>query len=137
MGRKWLLPILIFIGIFVFSSQGLKGGPEISAQETAQLMKGEPRPVLIDLRDRADYEQGTIPGAISLPAAQFRAQVESLKLPKTDPVVLYGADDARARDATKHLYESGYQGALTLKGGIAAWRAAGLPVSKPQAATQP
>ena len=133
MARKWLPAILIFIAVFVFSSQGLKGGPEISAPETAALMKGEPRPVLIDVRDRADYDQGHLPGALSVPSAEFKDRLESLKLPKFDPVVIYGADDARAREATKHLYESGYQGALTLKGGIAAWRAAGQAVAKPQA----
>jgi rhodanese-related sulfurtransferase len=134
MARKWLLPILIFIGVFVFSSQGLKGGPEISAQETAALMKGEPRPVLIDLRPGADFEQSHIPGAINVPAAQFRERLTNLKLPKTNPVVLYGVDDTQSRDATKYLYENGYQGALTLKGGIAAWRAAGQAVSSPQPA---
>lgn len=137
MARKWLLPILIFVGVFVFSSQGLKSGPEISVQEMAQLMAGEPRPVLIDLRDRAGYDDGHIPGALSVPAALFKEQLESLKLPKLDPVVLYGGDDKLARDATKHLYENGYQGALTLKGGIAAWRAAGQSVAKPQTAAKP
>jgi rhodanese-related sulfurtransferase len=137
MGSKWLLPILIFVGIFVFSSQGLKGGPEISVQDTAKLMQGEPRPVLIDLRERAAYDDGHIAGAISVPAADFKEQLQSLKLPKIDPVVLYGADDTPARDATRHLYENGYQGALTLKGGIAAWRAAGQAVTKPQARAKP
>lgn len=137
MARKWLIPILIFIGVFVLSSQGLKSGPEISAQETANLMKGEPRPVLIDVRDRADYDQGHLPGALSVPSAEFKERLEGLKLPKVDPVVIYGADDARARAATRHLYESGYQGALTLKGGIAAWRAAGQTIAKVQSPAKP
>ena len=132
MARKWLIPILIFIGIFVLSSQGLKGGPEVSVKDAAALMKSDPRPVLIDVRERADYDTGYIAGAISVPSAEFKARLEGLKLPKIDPVILYGTDDARARDATKHLYESGYQGALTLKGGIEAWRAAGQPVAKPK-----
>ena len=130
MGRKWLIPILILIGVFVFSSQGLKGGPEVSVTDAAALLKGDPRPVVIDLRTRMDYEQGHLAGAISVPAAEFKERVESLKLPKIDPVILYDSDEARARDATRHLYESGYQGGLTLKGGIDAWRAAGQPVQK-------
>jgi rhodanese-related sulfurtransferase len=132
MGRKWLIPILIFLGVFIFSSQGLKGGPEVSIKEAAALLKGEPRPVLIDLRERVDYDQGRLPGAISVPFAEFKTRLESLKLPKVDPVVLYGTDDARTREATRLLYESGYQGALTLKGGIEAWRAAGQTLEKPQ-----
>jgi rhodanese-related sulfurtransferase len=137
MARKWLLPILIFIGVFVFSSQGLKGGPEISVQEAAALMRGEPRPEILDLRERADYDQGHIAGAISVPAAEFKERLADLNLPKTGPVVLYSADDARARDATRLLYESGYQGALTLKGGIVAWQAAGQALAKSPAEAKP
>ena len=134
MARKWLIPILILIGVFVFSSQGLKGGPEVSVTEAAALMKSDPRPVLIDVRERADYDQGHITGAIAVPFAEFKSRLESLKLPKIDPVILYGGDEAQVRDATRLLYESGYQGALTLKGGIAAWRAAGQAVAKPPVA---
>jgi rhodanese-related sulfurtransferase len=134
MERKWLIAIIIFIVVFVFSSQGLKGGPEVSVKETVALLKGDPRPVLLDLREPADYEQGRLPGALSVPHAEFKSRLESLKLPKVEPVVLYSNDDTHARDATRLLYESGYQGALTLKGGIDAWRAAGQALEKPQAA---
>ncbi|HTE13976.1 MAG TPA: rhodanese-like domain-containing protein, partial [Burkholderiales bacterium] len=123
MGRKWLVPILILIGVIAFSSQGLKGGPEVSVKDAVGLMTGEPRAIVIDVRERADYDQGHLPGAISVPFAEFKDRLQHLKLPKIDPVVLYSNDDARARDATRILYESGYQGALTLKGGIDAWRA--------------
>ena len=130
MARKWLIPILILFGIFVFSSQGLRGGPEISVKDAVGLLKGDPRPAVIDLRERADYDQGHLPGAICVPFAAFKDRLESLKLAKSDAVVLYSTDDARARDATKHLYDNGYQGALTLIGGIEAWRTAGQPLEK-------
>jgi rhodanese-related sulfurtransferase len=130
MARKWLIPILILFGIFVFSSQGLKGGPEVSVMDAVGLMKGDPHPLVVDVRERADYDQGHLPGAISVPFAEFKDRLQSLKLPKFDPIILYGTDDANAREMTKHLYESGYQGALTLKGGIEAWRAAGQVLAK-------
>ena len=137
MTRKWLVPILIFIAVFVWSMQGLKGGPEVSTNEAVALMKGNPRPVVVDVRARADYDQGHLPGALSVPFAEFKARLESLKLPKFDPVILYSSDDTQARDATRILYESGYQGALTLKGGLDAWRAAGQVVVKPQSSPPP
>ena len=130
MARKWLIPILIVIGVFVFSSKGLKGGPEISVKDAVALLKSEPRPVVIDLRSSADYDQGHIASAICVPVAEFRNRLESLKVSKTDVVLLYSADDAHARDVTRHLYESGYQGALTLIGGFDAWREAGQAVVK-------
>lgn len=137
MSRQWLIAILIFVVVFVFSSQGLKGGPEVSITEAVGLLKGNPRPVVIDVRDSADYELGHLPGAISAPFAEFKDRLQALKLPKGDLVVLYSADDAHARDATRLLYESGYHGALTLKGGIDAWRAGGHAVEKPQPARKP
>lgn len=132
MARKWLIPILILIGVFVFSSQGLKGGPEISVMDAMGLLKAEPRPALIDVRERTDFDQGHLPGAVSVPFTEFKDRLESLKLAKVDLVVLYSGDDARARDATRLLYDSGYQGALTLKGGIDAWRTAGQALVKTQ-----
>ena len=51
MARKWLIPILILIGVFVFSSQGLKSGPEVSVKDAIGLMKGDPRPVVIDVSE--------------------------------------------------------------------------------------
>lgn len=130
MARQWLIPILIMVAVIVFSSHGLKGGPEVSITDAAALMKGAPRPLWVDLRERTAYDQGHIAGAISVPDAEFKTRLENLKLPKYEAIILYGADDVRAREATKHLYENGYQGALTLKGGIDAWRAAGQPVVK-------
>jgi sulfur-carrier protein adenylyltransferase/sulfurtransferase len=132
MGRKWLVPILIMVGVLVFSSHGLKGGPEVSVKDAVALMKGAPPPVIVDVRERAQFDQGHLPGAISVPLAEFKTRLDSLKLPKIDPVILYSSEDARARDATRILYESGYQGALTLIGGIEAWRAAGQVVDKPK-----
>ena len=130
LARKWLLPVLIFFAVFAFSMQGLKGGPEVSVKDMNGLMKGEPRPVIIDLRNEAEYRLGHITGAISVPQAEFKARLDGLKLSKTGVVVLYGTGDAEARAMTRHLYETGYQGALSLKGGIDAWLAAGQVVTK-------
>ena len=112
--------------------QGQKGGPEVSVKDMNALMKDEPHPVIIDLRNEAEYHLGHITGAISVPQADFKARLDGLKLPKTGVVVLYGAGDAEARAMTRHLYETGYQGALSLKGGIDAWLAAGQAVTKKQ-----
>ena len=132
MGRHWLIPLLIVVAVIVFSSHGLKGGPKISVKDAATLIKNEPRLVIVDVRERADYEQGHIANAISVPSAEFKARLDSLKLPKYEALILYSTDDTQARDATKHLYENGYQGALTLKGGLDAWRAAGMGLVKPR-----
>lgn len=130
LARKWLIPILIVVVVIVLSSHGLKGGPEISVNDMVSLMKGDPRPMIVDLRSNVEYKLGAIPGAVSVPQADFKARLDSLKLSKADALVLYGAGDAEARTITRLLYESGYQGALSLKGGYDAWLAAGQQVTQ-------
>ncbi len=120
---KWLLPILILLAIFVFSNQGLKGGPEITVLELKQLLKSQPQPVIIDLREPALFNQGHIESARSVPAQQLKEKLSLLGLPKMEPIILYSDDEARTREATRLLYDQGYGGALSLKGGIAAWKA--------------
>lgn len=138
MPRQWLIVILVAIGIFVFSMNGLKGGPEISVSETVDLLKGAPAPVMIDVRDRAMFDQGHIAGARPVPIAQLKTQLSSLKLPKFEAVIVYDEldeGDSPARQGTKLLYDNGYFGGLTLKGGLKAWRSAGQAVQKPQPTT--
>lgn len=130
MNRKWVLLILFVIGATIFTSQGLKGGPEVTIPEAVALLNSTPRPAFIDVREPAEYEQGHIASAISLPSAEVKERLEQLKLSKVDAIVVYGSDDARVRETTKQLYQSGYQGALTLKGGVEAWRAARQPLVK-------
>lgn len=128
--KNWLIAILIAVGVMVFASNGLKGGPEVSAREAIALLNSSPRPVVIDVRERAEYDQGHVPGALSVPLSELKQRLAGLNLSKTDPVVVYcGEGGACGPDATRQLIESGYFGALTLKGGIDGWRAAGQPVT--------
>ena len=39
---------------------------EETAQDAAERLAAEPRPVLIDVRERDEYEQGFIPGAVHI-----------------------------------------------------------------------
>lgn len=128
LSKKWLIPIIILIGVFVFASDGLKGGPEVSVREADALLKSDPRPALLDVRERAAYDAGHIAGAQSVPLGEIKQRLESLKLSKIDPVLVYSDDGTRGPEATRVLIESGYQGALNLRGGIEGWRAAGQPV---------
>ena len=130
MSRHTLPIILLMAGIFIFARYGLTGGPEITPQEVLALLKATPPPPVIDIRDRAAFDQSRIAGARPVPLAELKDKLEALKLPKMDAVIVYDEDDTRVREATRLLYESGYQGGLTLKGGLAAWRAAGLPLEK-------
>ncbi len=109
--------------------------------DPAALAGNRPAPLpILDLRDLADFDGGHLPGASPLPpalVAQGTPAIESAvvaRWPKKflarEPIVLVGYDRAclRARAAAVIAGRDGFRTLLWLRDGMAAWRAAGLPV---------
>jgi thiosulfate/3-mercaptopyruvate sulfurtransferase len=100
-----------------------------------------PLPIL-DLRDLPDYDQGHLPGAAPLPLALLGKGAPAIeaavaarwpKLDRTrDPLLVLGYDRAclRGRTAAVAAAAAGFRTILWLRDGMAAWRAAGLPVAR-------
>lgn len=82
--------------------------------------------LLIDVREGDEYARERIAGAVSLPLSRFEAAVLPEAGGKT--VVLHCASGARSAKAAQILFARGNAEAAHLKGGIAAWKRAGLPV---------
>ncbi len=92
--------------------------------------------VAVDTRPSEQFEQGRIPGAVSLPAGEngedSHSEEFAAKLAETTkgvPALLYcnsGNRSARATDALTN--EHGVRGARSLIGGITLWNDLGLPI---------
>ncbi len=88
---------------------------------------GEPALTIIDVRDRDAFHTSHISGAISLPMNELvnRALV-NLEL-KRD-LYIYGSTEEETASAVAQLRAAGYQNVSELRGGLAAWKAAGHPI---------
>jgi len=90
--------------------------------------------VVVDARKRARFEAGHIPGALALyddpvmPA--FRALRRWIPLDRPCIVVCRDSKDTSSSRVASRLRFLGLRQARTLRGGMAAWVAAGLPVAK-------
>jgi adenylyltransferase/sulfurtransferase len=106
--------------------------PEISPDELkAKLDRSDP-PVLLDVREKEEFRQGYVPGAISLPRGFLEMQVEE-KVPEKDtPVVAYCAGGTRSLLAGRILKEMGYTNVTSVRGGFTAWKNGGLPITEPR-----
>lgn len=84
--------------------------------------------VLLDVRPRAEYEAGHIPGALSVPLAELEQHL--VGLPTTTEVVAYcrGAYCVLAPEAMTILRARGFA-ARRLEDGFPEWKLAGLPVA--------
>jgi molybdopterin/thiamine biosynthesis adenylyltransferase/rhodanese-related sulfurtransferase len=93
-------------------------------------------PVLIDVREGDEYNEGYIPGATWIPRGKLELRIEDAAPNRDQDVVLYCAGGTRSALAAKALAELGYTRVSSMAGGYGAWKKAGLPTTKPFIFTQ-
>src|SRR5918911_2599704 len=95
----------------------------------------QPAPVVLDVREPDEYEQGALPGAVHIPRGFLEAQVEN-RIPDRDaPVVVYCAGGNRSAFAAKTLGELGYTNVVSMAGGFNKWKNEGRAWSTPRTLT--
>jgi rhodanese-related sulfurtransferase len=102
---------------------------QIGAFEAVQLINRRDALVL-DVRDTGDYAAGHITNARHLPEAQLAGRMKELEKYKSRPIVVSCRTGARAPAVSGLLRKQGFAEAFALRGGIAAWQQASLPLDK-------
>lgn len=92
--------------------------------------------VLVDVREKHEWDEGHIPGAIHVPRGYLELQIEEKVPDKDKTVVLYCAGGVRSLMAGATLKQMGYQNAISMSGGFGQWKAGGLPFVQPRTMTQ-
>ena len=82
--------------------------------------------LVLDVRDAKDYATGHLPRARHIPLGELAARVGELAKYKEKPVIVTDKGGA----ACRFLRKSGFTNVFQLKGGLAAWQQASLPVEK-------
>ena len=101
---------------------------ELDPKQLAQLLRAG-QAVPVDLRDATAFARYRIPGAASLPAADFDARVGELRLADGRMAVLYARTTDQARELAEKARASGVEVAF-LTGGFLHWEADGFEVEK-------
>lgn len=91
-----------------------------------QLVEGRP-PVLLDVRQPAEFEVSHLPGARL--ATDLRRALEALRgVDRDHPVVVYCSVGHRSSGLAEELTAAGYTAVANLEGSIFAWANSGRPV---------
>jgi rhodanese-related sulfurtransferase len=98
----------------------------ISAQQAADAQADGSGALIIDVRERREFESLRAPGAVLLPLAEFVAR--HADLPRDRPLLLMCRSGSRSLRATMFLMQQGFGNVANVDGGMNAWRNAGLPV---------
>lgn len=117
---------LVFLALFIRNEMN-RGGKGISAQQLVDLVNRE-NAVVLDLRDKKEFDQGHLVGAINVPYANLETRVSELQKYKEKPLVLVCRMGQHAGSAGNVLRKNGFTNISRLTGGYVEWRNQNLPV---------
>jgi len=102
---------------------------EVSAFDAVQLINRRDALVL-DVRASGEYAAGHIANARHIPEAQLADRAKELDKYRSRPIIVSCATGSRAPGVTGALRKQGFTEVFALRGGIAGWQQASLPLEK-------
>ncbi|MEU3202550.1 rhodanese-like domain-containing protein [Streptomyces cyaneofuscatus] len=102
--------------------------PRVSVSQAHSRTNGDtPDAVLLDVREKPEWNAGHAPGAVHVPLSTLVAGGDLPAEASGPPLVVICRSGHRSQQAAKLLTQRGQQ-AVDVKGGMNAWAAAGHPV---------
>ena len=105
---------------------------EVSVQEVNDKLNGNNEFTLIDIREKDEWDEGHLSGALFLPRGFLEVKVERIVTDKEHPVILYCAGGVRSALAAKSLAELGYKKVVSMAGGYGEWKNNGYDFVVPE-----
>jgi rhodanese-related sulfurtransferase len=86
--------------------------------------------VIVDVREKDEWEEGHIPGAIHMSRGTIELDIEE-EVPDTNALIIcHCGGGGRSALAAESLQKMGYKNVRSMAGGFKAWKAADLPTTK-------
>jgi rhodanese-related sulfurtransferase len=102
---------------------------DLTPAEAVRLLNQEGA-VFLDVREDSELAQGRIAGAKHIPLRNVLKRVNELEKDKNKPIIAYCRIGNRSGVVCSQLIKQGFGKVYNLKGGITAWQADNLPLSK-------
>jgi adenylyltransferase/sulfurtransferase len=100
---------------------------EVDARRARELVdSGDP--VILDVREQDEWDEGHIPGALHIPRGHLESRIERTAPDSARQVLVYCSAGNRSAFAAKTLEELGYEDVVSLAGGFTDWKRNGFPV---------
>jgi rhodanese-related sulfurtransferase len=133
MNNLALVALFVASGVMLFWPEIMKlsggGGQEIGTLEATRLIN-QGNLLLLDVRDEKEFAAGHLPRARHIPLRELSGRISEIGKYKDRPVIVTCRGGARAGAACRFLRKSGFNNVFQLKGGVASWQQASLPLEK-------
>ncbi|MDX1605981.1 MAG: rhodanese-like domain-containing protein [Candidatus Competibacterales bacterium] len=131
--RHWYLFAALFaiLGLLIGGEvvRKLRGVSGLNPTQALALINHQDA-VVVDIRDGNEYKAGHLPEARHIPMRELDQRTKELHKFKNRPIIVYCNTDTRAGSAGAKLKKAGFEQIHSLRGGLAAWRNANLPVTR-------
>jgi rhodanese-related sulfurtransferase len=117
---------VISVGAIIFYHQRT-GSKAVGPQQAVMLINRQDA-VVVDIREKKDFEAGHIVDAINIPLAKLDQRLTELKKHKEKPVIVVCKLGQHSGEAAKKLQEAGHIEVFKLAGGVTEWKAQSLPL---------
>ena len=127
-----LLGVVIASGVMLIwplVSRFWRRTSEVGTMEAVQLINRRDA-IVLDVRETGDFQTGHIANARHIPEGQLTERVRELEKFKARPIIVSCRTGTRAPVVAGVLRKRGFEEAVALRGGIAAWQQAGMPLPK-------
>ncbi len=108
---------------------------EIDEIGAAEARERQGDALFVDVREREEWEEGVVPGAVHVPRGQLESRIEGLVPDRSREIVLYCSGGSRSAFAAKAMQDLGYENVTSLTGGFTDWKRNGFPIETPRSLT--
>jgi rhodanese-related sulfurtransferase len=123
-----VLALMISFFVVIFTELRRKAGGLVNIEAGAVVKLINNDAIVFDLRSSEAFSRGHIVSAKNIPADELDGKLDQLQQFRSKPVVAVCEAGAASTKAVDKLRASGFESVYGLKGGMAAWSQAGLPV---------
>lgn len=128
-GHPYLVGAFVVLFALFVRNEMSRGGSTITAARLVHLVNHEGG-IVLDVRDKAEFEQGHIVDAINIPHANLDTRLDELRKYQDKPIIIACKMGQHSGTAGTVLRKAGFENVSRLRGGITEWRGQSLPVVK-------
>src|SRR5213076_1114682 len=103
---------------------------EISPTDAAAKAKSSNDAVIVDVRDKDEFDELHIPDAVHMSRGLLEYEIEEKFPDRNTTIICHCGGGGRSALAAESLQKMGYKNVRSMAGGFKAWKAAGLPTTK-------
>jgi molybdopterin/thiamine biosynthesis adenylyltransferase/rhodanese-related sulfurtransferase len=110
-----------FCGVVSEEAQEAAAGSTITAAELKELLDSDKPVFLVDVREPAEFEIVSIPGATLIPKDEILRGDALSALPQDRQIVMYCKTGVRSAETLAAVKRAGFSDAVHVQGGVSAW----------------